>query len=151
MADVEDDNTDDNEQLDTFIFHFDLRYRYINGGIIERRYSWSPRNLSQFEKAIGVIFNQPFYYVRTLIQLGYEPLPPFPTRSIFGTKRIGLPGLFSYLNFLIEKEGFLALFKGVTYSLSCFCIADFVIMKSRPLANKWYPIPSPEAQKVSIA
>lgn len=33
---------------------------------------------------------------KTLIQLGYEPLAPKPTRTFFGRPALGLPSVFQY-------------------------------------------------------
>ena len=135
--DIDSDVNEDDDPLGSLIFHLDIRYRYLNGGIIERRYSWRPKNQSQFDRVFSVISNHPIQYVRTLIQLGYEPLPSFPTRTIFGTKRIGLPNLFSYLNYIVDNDGYLALFKGLTYNVTRLLISDYVVLKSR-LISQWF-------------
>lgn len=38
----------------------------------------------------------PIEYSKVLIQLGYEPMPAFPARTIFGKPVMGLPNIFQY-------------------------------------------------------
>lgn len=38
----------------------------------------------------------PFEYAKILIQLGYEPIPPVPGRSLFGRPIMCLPNIFQY-------------------------------------------------------
>ena len=40
------------------------------------------------------ILSQPLLYVKVLIQVGYEPLPPTVGRNILGRQVCQLPGLF---------------------------------------------------------
>lgn len=51
----------------------------------------------------------PFYLARTLIQIGYEPVPP----DEYGR----LPNIFSYLSAIHEERGFLALYTGLRFYL----------------------------------
>lgn len=60
----------------------------------------------------------PFELAKTLIQIGYEPLPAYPTRNIWGKPKIALPGVFSYLGFIIREDGhFSAIFRGLSYRI----------------------------------
>ena len=43
-----------------------------------------------------VVAMQPVEYAKTLIQLGHEPLSPWPTRTWLGKPALGLPGVFQY-------------------------------------------------------
>ncbi|NWQ86563.1 MTCH2 protein, partial [Burhinus bistriatus] len=42
------------------------------------------------------VLSQPLMYVKVLVQVGYEPLPPTLGRNIFGRQVYQLPGLFAY-------------------------------------------------------
>lgn len=51
----------------------------------------------------------PLYLARTLIQIGYEPVPP----DINGR----LPNIFTYISIIREQRGYLALYTGLRYYL----------------------------------
>ncbi|KAF1567721.1 UNVERIFIED_CONTAM: hypothetical protein FQV16_0011703, partial [Eudyptes robustus] len=42
------------------------------------------------------VLSQPLMYVKVLVQVGYEPLPPTLGRNVFGRQVYQLPGLFAY-------------------------------------------------------
>ncbi|XP_011518263.1 mitochondrial carrier homolog 2 isoform X3 [Homo sapiens] len=60
------------------------------------------------------ILSQPLMYVKVLIQVGYEPLPPTIGRNIFGRQVCQLPGLFSYAQHIASIDGRRGLFTGLT-------------------------------------
>lgn len=51
----------------------------------------------------------PIYLARTLIQIGYEPVPP----NQYGR----LPNIFSYITIIREQRGYTALYTGLSYYL----------------------------------
>lgn len=55
----------------------------------------------------------PFSYVKTLIQLGYEPLPPVLKKDMFFRKRFLYPGVFEYMGHIKNQDGFIGLYRGV--------------------------------------
>uniref|UniRef100_A0A8D1C2B4 Mitochondrial carrier 2 n=1 Tax=Sus scrofa TaxID=9823 RepID=A0A8D1C2B4_PIG len=60
------------------------------------------------------ILSQPLMYVKVLIQVGYEPLPPTIGRNIFGRQVCQLPGLFCYAQHIASIDGKRGLFTGLT-------------------------------------
>ncbi|XP_057636621.1 mitochondrial carrier homolog 2 isoform X2 [Chionomys nivalis] len=60
------------------------------------------------------ILSQPLMYVKVLIQVGYEPLPPTIGRNIFGRQVCQLPGLFCYAQHIASIDGRRGLFRGLT-------------------------------------
>ncbi|RWS02194.1 mitochondrial carrier 2-like protein [Dinothrombium tinctorium] len=80
-----------------------------------------------FEEAVGRIvvaaIAHPFDYVKVLIQLGYEPFQPYPTTTIFMRRRMALPGVFSFLRLIRERDGFWGMFRGVSYKI-CFTLTN---------------------------
>ncbi|XP_036872400.1 mitochondrial carrier homolog 2 isoform X2 [Manis javanica] len=60
------------------------------------------------------ILSQPLMYVKVLIQVGYEPLPPNIGRNIFGRQVCQLPGLFCYARHIASIDGKRGLFRGLT-------------------------------------
>ncbi|XP_074595159.1 mitochondrial carrier homolog 2-like [Brevipalpus obovatus] len=95
------------------------------------------------------LITYPFEYVKTLIQIGYEPLPSHPTRNIFGHPRMALPNVFTYLGFIIRQEGhILAIYRGLPYYLVSRQIHDFVYdYLQRCLTNRLAP---PEPTHVDV-
>ncbi|XP_024899868.1 mitochondrial carrier homolog 2 isoform X2 [Pteropus alecto] len=59
------------------------------------------------------ILSQPLMYVKVLIQVGYEPLPPTIGRNIFGRQVCQLPGLFCYAQHIASIDGKRGLFTGL--------------------------------------
>uniref|UniRef100_A0A3B3E262 Mitochondrial carrier 1 n=1 Tax=Oryzias melastigma TaxID=30732 RepID=A0A3B3E262_ORYME len=55
----------------------------------------------------------PLVYVRLLIQVGHEPLPP-TVGTMFGRRVLYLPGFFSYARHIVSVDGKRGLFRGVS-------------------------------------
>lgn len=60
------------------------------------------------------ILSQLLMYVKVLIQVGYDPLPPTTGQNIFGWQVCQLPGLFCYAQHLVSIDGKCGLFTGLT-------------------------------------
>lgn len=56
----------------------------------------------------------PFLYVKLLIQVGHEPLPPTVGTTMFGRRVLYLPGFFSYARHIVKVDGKLGLFRGLS-------------------------------------
>ncbi|XP_054714268.1 mitochondrial carrier homolog 2-like [Uloborus diversus] len=67
----------------------------------------------------------PFDYVKVLIQIGHEPLPPRPTRTLFGRPAIALPGVFTYMKHIRKVDGFTGLYRGLIPKLCTNMISGF--------------------------
>lgn len=80
----------------------------------------------------------PFDYVKILIQLGYEPLPAYPIKTIFGRQRLALPGVFQYLGYIRRSDGFFGLYKGLTYKLTSTLLNGFVHVNTTELLKQLY-------------
>lgn len=55
----------------------------------------------------------PFEYVKVLIQIGHEPIPPRPTHTLFGRPAMALPGGFRYMKHIKSVDGFFGLYRGL--------------------------------------
>lgn len=67
----------------------------------------------------ATVIAYPFDLAKTLIQIGYEPLPPYPTRNLWGRPRLALPGVFTYLGYIIRDDGQgSAMFRGLSYRIA---------------------------------
>lgn len=84
----------------------------------------------------GTIVLHPFALVRTLIQVGIEPIKPKVHTSYFGTKSLAYPGLWPYARHIVKVDGWTGLFRGVvpytTYSLLIQVSTDLL----RPSVDK---------------
>ncbi|KAM8888019.1 mitochondrial carrier homolog 2 [Synchiropus picturatus] len=59
------------------------------------------------------VLSHPLMYIKVLIQVGHEPLPPTRGRNLFGRQVYQLPGLFAYAKHIIKIDGKAGLFKGL--------------------------------------
>uniref|UniRef100_A0A8B9S736 Mitochondrial carrier 2 n=1 Tax=Apteryx owenii TaxID=8824 RepID=A0A8B9S736_APTOW len=75
------------------------------------------------------VLSQPLMYVKVLVQVGYEPLPPTLGRNIFGRQVYQLPGLFAYAKHIVKVDGRAGLFKGLTPRLCSGAIGTIVHSK----------------------
>ncbi|NWR96599.1 MTCH2 protein, partial [Motacilla alba] len=80
------------------------------------------------------VLSQPLMYVKVLVQVGYEPLPPTLGRNIFGRQVYQLPGLFSYAKHIVKVDGRAGLFKGLAPRLCSSAIGTV-----RPLSGQLFP------------
>lgn len=84
--------------------------------------SFDPASLKNYGYLVGgTIALHPFVLVRTLIQVGVEPIKPKVHTSYFGTKSLAFPGLVAYMRHIVKVDGWSGLFRGVvphtTYSV----------------------------------
>uniref|UniRef100_A0A8C6Z008 Mitochondrial carrier 2 n=1 Tax=Nothoprocta perdicaria TaxID=30464 RepID=A0A8C6Z008_NOTPE len=75
------------------------------------------------------VLSQPLMYVKVLVQVGYEPLPPTLGRNIFGRQVYQLPGLFAYAKHIVKVDGRAGLFKGLTPRLCSGAVGTIVHSK----------------------
>ncbi|NXX16862.1 MTCH2 protein, partial [Podargus strigoides] len=75
------------------------------------------------------VLSQPLMYVKVLVQVGYEPLPPTLGRNIFGRQVYQLPGLFAYAKHIVKVDGRAGLFKGLAPRLCSSAIGTVVHSK----------------------
>ena len=77
-----------------------------------------------------------FIFLRTLIQVGVEPIKPKLHMSYFGTKSLAYPGLWPYARHIVKVDGWTGLLRGVvpytTYSLLVQVSTDLL----RPSVDK---------------
>lgn len=72
------------------------------------------------------VLSHPMMYVKVLVQVGHEPLPPTLGRNLFGRQVYQLPGLFSYAKHIISIDGKSGLFKGLVPRLCAGAIGTVV-------------------------
>ncbi|XP_057664170.1 mitochondrial carrier homolog 2-like [Diorhabda carinulata] len=66
--------------------------------------------------ALRIIINtvsHPFEYAKVLIQIGYEPIPPKATKTLFGKHALKLPNIFEYVKHIKSVDGFVGCYNGL--------------------------------------
>ncbi|XP_043099842.1 mitochondrial carrier homolog 2 [Puntigrus tetrazona] len=72
------------------------------------------------------ILSHPLMYIKVLVQVGHEPLPPTLGRNMFGRQVYQLPGLFAYAKHIDKIDGKSGLFKGLAPRLCAGTIGTIV-------------------------
>ncbi|OTF78911.1 mitochondrial carrier-like protein 2-like protein [Euroglyphus maynei] len=67
----------------------------------------------------------PVMYMGTLVRIGYEPMPPKLTKSIFGRTQLQLPGFFTYMKYITQIDGFWGCYRGLKYNIIYSIIYQF--------------------------
>ncbi|KAM4744880.1 mitochondrial carrier homolog 2 [Anableps anableps] len=75
------------------------------------------------------VLSHPLMYIKVLIQVGHEPLPPTLGRNLFGRQVQQLPGLFAYAKHIIKIDGKAGLYKGLGPRLCAGAIGTVVHSK----------------------
>ncbi|KAM4617833.1 mitochondrial carrier homolog 2 [Discoglossus pictus] len=75
------------------------------------------------------VLSHPLMYVKVLVQVGHEPLPPKLGRNLFGRQVYQLPGLFAYAKHIISIDGKSGLFKGLAPRLCAGAVGTVVHSK----------------------
>ncbi|KAG8226498.1 hypothetical protein J437_LFUL007380 [Ladona fulva] len=65
----------------------------------------------------------PFEYSKLLIQLGHEPIAPWPTKTLFGRPALALPSVFQYVGYIKNIDGFSGCYRGLSLKL-CDCLSS---------------------------
>ncbi|KAM6924450.1 mitochondrial carrier homolog 1-like [Xenentodon cancila] len=68
----------------------------------------------------------PLLYVKLLIQVGHEPLPPTVGTTMFGRRVLYLPGFFSYAQHIVKVDGKTGLFRGLSPRIVSSAISTVV-------------------------
>ncbi|XP_071331199.1 mitochondrial carrier homolog 1-like isoform X3 [Trachinotus anak] len=71
----------------------------------------------------------PLLYVKLLIQVGHEPLPPTVGTTMFGRRVLYLPGFFSYAQHIVKVDGKRGLFRGLSPRIISSAISTMVRSK----------------------
>ncbi|XP_028439241.1 mitochondrial carrier homolog 1 isoform X1 [Perca flavescens] len=71
----------------------------------------------------------PLLYVKLLIQVGHEPLPPTVGTTMFGRRVLYLPGFFSYARHIVKVDGKRGLFRGLSPRIMSSAISTVVRSK----------------------
>ncbi|KAG5674700.1 hypothetical protein PVAND_004652 [Polypedilum vanderplanki] len=56
----------------------------------------------------------PLEYSKILIQIGFEPINPRPTTTLFGKPALGLPNVFQYVGHIRKVDGLIGCYRGLS-------------------------------------
>ncbi len=98
------------------------------------------------DKTIEELVAYPVEFARTLIQLGYEPVSPRPSKY-FGRTVLVLPSGFWYIKHIRNRDGILGLYRGLASHLAGKILEDYV---SRKINERWPEISSRTGNQESL-
>lgn len=90
-------------------------------------------------------FTHPMGYVKTLIQVGYEPIAPRVGKNMFFRKTLLLPGFFQYAGHIKKIDGFFGLYRGVTPRILASISGSIVARVTTQKLDEHFPSPQEEA------
>lgn len=73
----------------------------------------------------------PFYLSKTLMQLGFEPMPAKPSKTLFGKPVMRLPSVFSYIGYIRRNDGFFGMYRGVSAKILMSISKGFVFANTQ--------------------
>ncbi|OXU25301.1 hypothetical protein TSAR_005311 [Trichomalopsis sarcophagae] len=76
------------------------------------------------------VVTHPFDYAKVLIQIGYEPIEPRPTTTLFGKPALGLPNIFQYVRYIKNVDGLSGCYRGLVPKLCAHTICAVAFDKS---------------------
>ncbi|KAK3861313.1 hypothetical protein Pcinc_032693 [Petrolisthes cinctipes] len=71
----------------------------------------------------------PIEYAKVLIQLGYEPLKPYKSRTVFGREAFYYPSVFSYIKYIKSQDGLWGCYRGLTPKLAANIVSGVAFQK----------------------
>ncbi|OAD62091.1 Mitochondrial carrier like protein 2 [Eufriesea mexicana] len=72
----------------------------------------------------------PIEYGKVLIQIGYEPIPPRPTTTLFGKPALALPNIFQYVIYIKNVDGFTGCYRGLIPKLCAYTVSATAFEKT---------------------
>ncbi|XP_063239461.1 mitochondrial carrier homolog 2-like [Bacillus rossius redtenbacheri] len=85
-------------------------------------FSWS----AVVGKVVINTVSHPLEYAKVLIQLGHEPIPPYPTRTLFGRPALALPSIFQYVAHIKRVDGLAGCYRGLGAKLCSVVVSGYV-------------------------
>ncbi|XP_046735414.1 mitochondrial carrier homolog 2-like [Diprion similis] len=83
--------------------------------------------------ALRILVNtasHPLECAKVLIQIGYEPIPPRATITIFGKPALALPNIFQYVKYIKTVDGYAGCYRGLVPKLCANAISAFAFQKT---------------------
>uniref|UniRef100_A0A3B3ZJB3 Uncharacterized protein n=1 Tax=Periophthalmus magnuspinnatus TaxID=409849 RepID=A0A3B3ZJB3_9GOBI len=105
---------------------------------VDREETPSPAEVLSAAVLLGAgatAIQHPVIYIKLLIQVGHEPLPPTWGTTLFGRKVLYLPGLFSYAQHILQVDGKCGLFRGLSPHIVCCAVSTVVKRKVKQVLH----------------
>ncbi|CAF1074315.1 unnamed protein product [Rotaria sp. Silwood1] len=87
------------------------------GGFSSASISANPTFTALKGTTLQLALGHPLTYVRALMQMGYEPLPAYRGKTLFGKEALYHPNVFRYLKYVYSIDGVVGLYRGFGCSL----------------------------------
>uniref|UniRef100_A0A8C9PG53 Mitochondrial carrier 1 n=1 Tax=Spermophilus dauricus TaxID=99837 RepID=A0A8C9PG53_SPEDA len=87
------------------------------GPELQRKLPKPGRGLESASGHLGGVWmpeRHPLLYVKLLIQVGHEPMPPTLGTNVLGRKVLYLPSFFTYAKYIVQVDGKIGLFRGLS-------------------------------------
>ncbi|KMQ96906.1 mitochondrial carrier 2-like protein [Lasius niger] len=72
----------------------------------------------------------PIEYAKVLIQIGYEPIPPKPTVTLFGKPALKLPNAFTYIRHIKSIDGLTGCYRGLLPKVCSYTVSTIACDKT---------------------
>jgi carrier protein len=101
--------------------------------------------------SVSAIISSPMSVIRTLIQLGHEPIAPKPHVNFIGQNGFLRPGMIKYGKELVSTHGYKALFIGIEARLIEAYVSDLMLARTKEaLKNAVTDVDGDENAKVPV-
>lgn len=87
------------------------------------------QNLSLALSGLAELPVYPLNLIKTLMQISHEPLPPFPSKTIFGKEKLFYPNSFVYIKHVYNVDGFFGLYRGFGIKALSTSVSNLVANK----------------------
>ena len=92
-----------------------------------------PLTQELYDIAVPMIINgvsHPIEYAKVLIQIGYEPIPPRRTTTIFNRPALSLPNVFQYVRYIKSVDGFSGCYRGLIPKLCAYTVSNVAFKRT---------------------
>lgn len=74
--------------------------------------------------------SHPIEYAKVLIQIGHEPVGPYPSRTLFGRPALALPNVYKYIKYIKSVDGLTGCYRGLVPKLCSYTVSTIVCEKT---------------------
>ncbi|CAG2060407.1 unnamed protein product [Timema podura] len=77
----------------------------------------------------SLVYYEPDAFDSGTSKIGHEPIPPYPTKTIFGKPALALPNVLKYVLYIKSVDGFVGIYRGLAPKLCSNVISGFTFHK----------------------
>ncbi|CAK9797728.1 Mitochondrial carrier homolog 2 [Anthophora quadrimaculata] len=93
--------------------------------LLKEEILWSDFSVRMLTNTIA----HPIEYAKVLIQIGYEPIPPRRTTTLFQQPALALPNVFQYVRYIKNVDGYTGCYRGLIPKLCASTVSAVVFEK----------------------